>query len=182
MKLVAGAVASLLMFASPPGWAEKYIPADAEWMPGVTQYALQPSGPTPSAGFQVVPWRGASPARRAALRRRVNLSGLAISWLAGEQARTYRDWGTPGVGSDNVYGTGPCHIIDFVANTTWVAKNHGNLSNQPNGPYYTILAGHNVVPPGGRLLVFPGGSYPENITFSRVMRVETLTNPAIIGQ
>lgn len=109
-------------------------------------------------------------------------SGLAVSWLAGEQARIWRDWGVPGSGSDNVYGAGPCHIVDFVSNTTWVAKSFGNVGNQANGPYFTVLAGRNATATGGRLLIFPGGSYPENLTLDRAMRIETVGFPATIGQ
>ena len=105
----------------------------------------------------------------------------AVRWLGqGLASILWRDWGAPGL--DNVYGVGPCRLVDWVANTTWVAQGYNNFTNQPSGPYYTIAAGQNAATPGGRLLVFAGGFFPENLLLNKVMRVESIVNTAVIGQ
>lgn len=112
---------------------------------------------------------------------RPQFSFLAINWLALEQARTlWRDWGAPGF--DNVYGIGACRIVDFVANTTWVSRSYGNVSNDPSAPYHTVAAAQSAAVPGGRLLFFPGGSYPEPVTLNKLLQVQTAGAAAVVGQ
>jgi hypothetical protein len=73
-------------------------------------------------------------------------------------------------------------IVDWVANTTWVAKGYGNITNSPNGPYYTVLAGVNAARLGGRVLVIPGGAYPENFTTNKPLSIATYGGITLIGQ
>jgi hypothetical protein len=62
--------------------------------------------------------------------------------------------------------------VDYAANTTWVAKPFGNIFEQSTGPYYTFFAGYSAVPAGGRIMMIPGSVYPENLTLSKVVRIE----------
>jgi hypothetical protein len=145
-------------------------------------------GPTNTSGFTYASFGGTSCATPNAAGAicafwsdELPHGGNAVRWLALEQARTlWRDWGAPGL--DNVYGFGPCRIVGWVANTTWVARGYGNVANHPSAPYFTIAAGQNATTPGGRMLIFPGGTFPENITLDKVMRVESAGGTAQIGQ
>jgi hypothetical protein len=143
-------------------------------------------GPTDTAGFTYATFGGTSCATP-------NVAGAlcafwsdelphvanAVRWLVVEQARSlWRDWGAPG--TDNVYGVGPCRIVTWVANTTWVGQGFNNFNNHPSGPYFTIAAGQNAAIPGARMVVV-GGNYPENITLDKVMTVDA-AGAAAIGQ
>lgn len=83
----------------------------------------------------------------------------AIRWLLQSQADYWRDWGA--AGNDNIYGVGGAILVDYVANTRWLVRNYGNTTNTSTGPYYTSQAAYEGVPSGGRVLEFPGSSYPE---------------------
>ena len=110
----------------------------------------------------------------------LSFAALAVGWLVGQIGRNWHDWGAPG--TDNVYGGGPCRIVDWAANTTWVAKLYGNVFNQSNGPYYTFLAGYNAALTGGRVMMIPSSVYPENLTLNKAVRVEAYGGASTIGQ
>jgi hypothetical protein len=104
----------------------------------------------------------------------------AVRWLILAQAGApWRDWGAPG--ADNVYGVGPCRFVDWAANTTWVGQGYNNFSNLATGPYYTFAAGIDATVAGGRMVVC-GGSYPENLTITKAMKIETPGMTATVGQ
>lgn len=90
-----------------------------------------------------------------------------------------KDWGDTGV--DFTYGYGGCRIVDFVPNTTWASRIWNNVAESPFAPYYTIAAAEQAATPGGRLLVFPGGDYPEAVTLTKPLTVETVAYPAWLG-
>jgi len=111
---------------------------------------------------------------------RTAFTATAVGWLVGQIGRNWHDWGV--LGTDNVYGGGPCRIVDYAANTTWVAKPFGNIFEQSTGPYYTFFAGYSAVPAGGRIMMIPGSVYPENLTLSKVVRIEGWGGASTIGQ
>jgi hypothetical protein len=107
---------------------------------------------------------------------------IAVDWLAREQARLlWRDWGVPG-SADNVYGLGPCRLVAFAANTTWVFRPYGNVGADPNAPYFTVAAAQSACAIGGRVLIFGGGNYPEPITLNKQMTVDAAGGTAVLGQ
>ena len=106
--------------------------------------------------------------------------GNATRWLILAQAVTiWRDWGVPG--PDNVYGYGAVRLVDFTPNTTWVARDYGNVGNTPNGPYYTVAAAQSAATSGGRLLFMPGGIYPELVSLTKALTVESWGGTATLG-
>ncbi len=109
------------------------------------------------------------------------LSASAIRWLLYEQADLWKDWGAGG--NDNVYGRGGTILTDYRANTIWIARSYNNVANARSAPFYTTQAAYDAAVSGGRLLVFPGGSYPEavNMLGTKNLAVETLENAANIG-
>jgi hypothetical protein len=103
-----------------------------------------------------------------------------VHWVIREQARVaWRDWGT--VGDDNVYGAGACHLVNFVTNTTWLARAYGNTSNDPFGPYYTVAAAQSNAAIAGRIMIVLGGHYPELVTLNKQLTYETIGSSAILG-
>jgi hypothetical protein len=107
------------------------------------------------------------------------LSASAIRWLMLRQASIYKDWG--GGGTDNTYGRGGASLIDYFANTTWVARAYGNINDTTAGPYYRVDPAHEAAVPGGRLLFVLGGSYPEPATLTKNLRVEAIGGSATLG-
>jgi subtilisin family serine protease len=107
------------------------------------------------------------------------LSADAVRWLMFEQTELWRDWGT--AGADTIYGLGGTILLDYVPNTLWVARSYGNTTDTRDEPFYTIQAAHDAAASGGRLLVFPGGSYPEGAMLTKPLRVETIENSAFLG-
>ncbi len=105
----------------------------------------------------------------------------AIRWLILEQADLWRDWGTSG--NDNIYGRGGMLLIDYVANTRWVARGYNNVPESTTGPNYTLQAAYNQAPSSGRILIFPGGNYPEaaNLTGTKNLSIQTVQNAANLG-
>ncbi len=110
------------------------------------------------------------------------LSSSAIRWLIETQADLWRDWGT--AGDDNTYGRGGVFLTDYRNNTIWVARGYGNLLNSRSAPFYTTQAAYNAAVSGGRLLIIPGGSYPEALSTiggTKSLSVQTLVNSANLG-
>lgn len=110
------------------------------------------------------------------------LSSTAIRWLIETQADLWRDWGP--AGDDNTYGRGGVFLTDYRNNTIWVARSYGNVLNSRSAPFYTTQAAYNAVNSGGRLLILPGGSYPEALSTiggTKSVAVQTLENPANLG-
>jgi len=105
----------------------------------------------------------------------------AIRWLIFEQADLWRDWGAGG--SDNIYGRGGMLLIDYAANTRWVARGYNNVAEATTGPNYTVQSGYDQAASGGRLLLFPGGSFPEpvNMLGTKSLSVQNVQNAANVG-
>ncbi|MBU1701661.1 MAG: S8 family serine peptidase [Candidatus Eisenbacteria bacterium] len=103
-----------------------------------------------------------------------------VWWLTLRQADLWRDWGVDG--EDNVYGWGGLFLTDYVEHTIWVARSYENYADDRGYPFYTVQAAHDAQVPGGRLLFFPGGTYPEPATLSTNMRLETIEHDATLGQ
>jgi hypothetical protein len=97
-----------------------------------------------------------------------------------DQAAQWRDWGD--VGFDQVYGRGGIYLYDFAPATLWIVRGDGNTGNVRYYPLYTVQAAHDLAIPDGRLLIFPGGSYPEPASLNRVLTVETTAYPAVPGE
>ncbi|MFC1572351.1 S8 family serine peptidase [Candidatus Eisenbacteria bacterium] len=100
-------------------------------------------------------------------------------WLISKQAALWRDWGA--AGNDNIYGHGGGILIDYVPNTLWVARDYGNFFDYRSFPFYRVQSAHNAATEGGRLLIFPGGDYPEGVTLTKALTVETVEYPAVLG-
>jgi hypothetical protein len=144
-------------------------------------------GPTDTSGFTYWSFGGTSCATP-------NVAGAAaafwsgsdllrddgIRWLMNEHARTFKDWGINDI--DNTYGWGGANLLDYVPQTVWVGRSFGNFGDDPTLPFYTIQAAHDAATPGGRILIFLGGDYPEPVTLTTMLEVETVVNPAILGQ
>ena len=109
------------------------------------------------------------------------LSASAISWLLRHQADEFRDWGT--AGQDNIYGWGGTQLVDYHINTLWIARSYGNMANSRSAPFYTTQAAYDAGVSGGRLLIFPGGSYPEPLDAigTKSLLVQTVVNAANLG-
>lgn len=107
------------------------------------------------------------------------LSADAVRWLMFEKTAMWRDWGV--AGGDDIYGLGGTILLDYVPNTLWVAKAFGNTANDRDGPFHTIQGAHDAASSGARLLVFPGGSYPEPAMLTKPIKVETVENSAFLG-
>lgn len=112
---------------------------------------------------------------------RTGYSNTAIRWLLFEHADVFKDWGA--AGDDNIYGHGGTFVFDYAANTTWLARGYGNVAESSTGPNYTSQAAYNAAASSGRLLIFPGGNYPEtvNMTGTKSLNVETVENNANLG-
>ena len=75
-------------------------------------------------------------------------------------------------------------LTDYRNNTIWVARGYGNLLNSRSAPFYTTQAAYNAAVSGGRLLIIPGGSYPEALSTiggTKSLSVQTLVNSANLG-
>jgi len=109
------------------------------------------------------------------------LGASAIRWLMYEQADLWKDWGV--AGNDNVYGRGGTLLTDFANNTLWVARSYGNMTDMRSAPFYTTQAAYDAAVSGGRLLVFPGGNYPEALSAigTKSLTIQTIENPANLG-
>ena len=103
-----------------------------------------------------------------------------VRWLIHEQAALWRDWGQ--AGPDHVYGVGGMVLYDYAPGTLWVARAYGNTANQRAYPLYTLQGANDWVESGGRLLLFPGGHYPESAILDQSATVETTEYPAILGE
>ncbi|MBN2172191.1 MAG: S8 family serine peptidase [Candidatus Krumholzibacteriota bacterium] len=104
----------------------------------------------------------------------------AVRWLILEQAGQWRDWGD--WGNDNVYGRGGMILYEFAPHTVWVSRAYGNVADDPAYPLYTVQYAHYCAETGGRLLLFPGGVYPEAVNLSRELTVETTGPEAVLGE
>jgi hypothetical protein len=73
--------------------------------------------------------------------------------------------------------------VRHAANTTWLARGYGNIFDNPAGPNYTSPAAYDQATSPGRILIFPGGSYPEavNMTGTKSLTIQTLENAANPG-
>lgn len=110
------------------------------------------------------------------------LTSSAIRWLIETQADLWRDWGP--AGDDNTYGRGGVILTDYRNNTIWVGRGYGNILNSRAAPFFTVQAAYDAVNSGGRLLIIPGGSYPEALSTiggTKSVSVQTLVNPANLG-
>jgi hypothetical protein len=101
-------------------------------------------------------------------------------WLMAKQSQYWFDWGDPGI--DQVYGNGAAYFLDYVPNTICVAREFGNTADSRTGPFYTIQAAHDWSVPGGRILVFGGGNYPEPALLSESVTIETILENAVLGE
>jgi hypothetical protein len=108
------------------------------------------------------------------------LGASSVRWLMDEQATLWKDWGISG--PDNIYGYGGTILVDYVPNTLWVARSADNTADSRSAPFYTVQAAHDWAVSGGRLLIFPGGNYPEPATLNKALTVETVEYSAILGQ
>lgn len=108
-------------------------------------------------------------------------SANAIRWLLYRQASLWKDWGTSG--NNNTYGHGGTILVDYVPRTVWLARTAFNFSNNTTLPFYTAQAAYDNVQHNGRILIFPGGNYPEPVTMSgsKAVKIETADSPAILG-
>jgi len=109
----------------------------------------------------------------------LQLNVAAIRWLLLEQALWRLDWGAPG--SDNVFGYGGNSFYDYQPNTLWVSQAFGNVANNRAYPLYNVWAAQAVAVPGGRILFFPGGTYPEAITLDKPLTYMSAGAKATIG-
>lgn len=109
------------------------------------------------------------------------LSRYAVSWLLFQQAELWKDWGAGG--ADNIYGWGGTILTDYDFGTIWVARTYNNTGDDRMYPFYTVQAAYDAVVNGGRLLIFPGGSYPESVsmTGTKYVEVQTLEANAHLG-
>ena len=48
-------------------------------------------------------------------------------------------------------------------------------------PFYYVADALPWAAPGGRLLLFPGGHFPESVTIAQHLSVETVEFPAYLG-
>jgi len=80
-----------------------------------------------------------------------------------------------------VYGAGACHLVNFVTNTTWLARAYGNTGNDPFGPYYTVAAAQSNAAAGGRIMIVNDGYYPELLTLNKVLTYDTIGSWAQLG-
>jgi len=107
-------------------------------------------------------------------------AGYSIWWLMAKHAQYWRDWGDSGI--DPVYGNGGAYFLDYVPNTMYVARDFGNTADSRVGPFYTIQAAHDWSVPGGRILVFGGGNYPEPALLSEEVTIVTILDNAVLGE
>jgi hypothetical protein len=107
-------------------------------------------------------------------------SEYALWWILAKHAQYWRDWGTPGI--DQVYGNGGAYYLDFVDNTLYVAREYGNTADSRTAPFYTIQGAHEWAIQGTRLLIFGGGDYPEPALLEKEITIETIVNPAVLGE
>jgi hypothetical protein len=94
-----------------------------------------------------------------------NLNVEGIQWLLSTQAGLFRDWGTAGF--DGVYGAGGIRLIDFRANTRWLARNYPGAVDDGTVPFHTVAGAHQRVPNGGRLLILGAnfGTFPRRCSW-----------------
>ncbi len=107
-------------------------------------------------------------------------AGYSIWWLMAKHAQYWRDWGDPGI--DPVHGNGGAYFLDYVPNTLYVARDFGNTADSRAGPFYTIQAANDWSVPGGRILVFGGGNYPEPALVNERVTIETVVENAVLGE
>jgi hypothetical protein len=68
-----------------------------------------------------------------------------------------------------------------MENTLWVSRDNGNMGNLRDRPLYTVQAGHDYAIPGGRLLIFPGGTYPEPFSLFKELLIGSIEFTAYLG-
>lgn len=103
----------------------------------------------------------------------------ATEYLLERQAQVFRDWGDAGM--DNTYGYGGIHLVDYAPDTLWISRDYGG-PDLHYLPFYTVWAAHTAAVPGGRLLFIPGGHYPEPVTLTKNLTLETVGPAATLGQ
>lgn len=100
------------------------------------------------------------------------LDATGVAWILRQNARTYRDWGA--TGDDDVYGAGGARLLDWSADTLFVDRSFGNVTDQPTWPYYHAQDAADDAASGGRLVFLGGGTYPESLTIVTPLRLEAL--------
>ncbi len=113
-------------------------------------------------------------------RNETNRPRLVITVLGGRLP------GGIGRGFDGQHGPATERIsteVRHAANTTWLARGYGNIFDDPAETNCTSQAACDQASSPGRILIFPGGSYPEavNMTGTKLLTVQTLENAANLG-
>jgi hypothetical protein len=112
--------------------------------------------------------------------QRPGYSNHAIRWLMYQHGLVRKDWGDPG--NDNTFGFGGANLWPHAWGTRWLARGWGNITNASTGPAYTVQGAYDAVASGGRILIFPGGNYPEvPIVMTKALMIQTVVNAALIG-
>lgn len=103
----------------------------------------------------------------------------AVRWLVLRQGSVFRDWG-PG-GQENVYGHGGVNLIDFAPKTRWLTDEYGNPNGYPDHPANTLADALAQTPAGGRIVAFPGGSFPAPAVLDKPVSVVSRGGGAVLG-
>ena len=145
------------------------------------------AGPTNTSGFTYNSFGGTSCATPntagaacAFWSQRQGYSNHAIRWLMYQHGVLLEDWGSGG--NDNSFGYGGANLWPYAWGTRWLARNWGNTGDASTGPAYTMQGAYDAVSSGGRILIFPGGEYPEVPSpMTKRVDIETVENAAVIG-
>lgn len=107
-------------------------------------------------------------------------SATAITWLLEQQAEVTGDWG--GAGPGNSYGHGGVHLTAYAPGyTVFLSRSFGNTANAATAPSYTLAGAVADSPSGGRILVYPGGSYPEPVVVDVPRLLQSDGGSAVFG-
>ncbi len=145
------------------------------------------AGPTNTSGFTYASFGGTSCATPntagaacAFWSQRPAFSNHAIRWLMYQHGLLFKDWGN--AGNDNSFGHGGANLYPYAWGTRWLARGWGNITDAPTGPAYTMQGAYDDVSVGGRILVFPGGEYPEVPgAMTKRVDIEAVGETAVIG-
>jgi hypothetical protein len=91
-----------------------------------------------------------------------------------------KDWGP--YHADNTYGIGGACLYNYAPKTIWVARENGNQYGFRYRPAYYMEHAHTWAEPGARLVIFPGGVYPEEpLVMTKPLYVKSVGYNAYLG-
>ena len=94
------------------------------------------------------------------------------------QAQLLRDWGP--AGEDDDHGHGGAGLYRYHSDTVWVDRKIINPLGFTHIPFASVGHAYSHVPSGGRIL-FLGNEYPETLTMDKNILLDTVVDPAVIG-